>query len=102
MSGDLQVADVGTKPLVTSRALALLGIVNVRVPTESFPGPAAAKFFGHLSKTMSCQDTVALSPAALLALALWTVAPSAQALSVQPGQVVRVSVLSFAATVEAQ
>ena len=39
--GDLQVADVGTKPLKTSRALALLGIVNVRVLNGHFSGPAA-------------------------------------------------------------
>ena len=47
--GSLQVADVGTKPLPSSKMFSLLAIVNVKMPSEgSGPSLAAARFFGRL------------------------------------------------------
>ena len=76
--GDLQVADVGTKPLGTSRALALLSIVNVSMLASAVPGPMAAKFFGNLS-SLQISGAATVSPATLVVLALLMSAPVGQA-----------------------
>ena len=90
--GDLQVADVGTKPLGTSRALALLGIVNVRIPASAVPGPMAAKFFGNLS-ALQTHGPGLVSPATLVVLALLMSAPSVDASKIE-GTMVQLSVQS--------
>ena len=69
--GELQVADIGTKPLGVARLLGLLELVNVRLPEKEEAGPVAAKFFGRLC-TKTAQTAFEMSPATVLALALVT------------------------------
>ena len=76
--GDLQVADVATKPLATARVLSLLGIVNVRLPATEVPGTPSAKLFGRLNAVL-LQGAENLSPATLMVLALLTAAPPVEA-----------------------
>ena len=75
--GNLQVADVGTKPLPASRLLALL-----RMPPGEIRGPTAARFFGKLS-ALSTDGFGSLSPATLVVLALLMPVPTAQAVRLE-------------------
>ena len=67
--GELQVADIGTKPLTSGKMLGLLDLVNVRRAKRDEAGPVAAKFFGRLiSATAEVAERV--SPATIVALAV--------------------------------
>ena len=46
--GGLQVADIGTKALPSSKLLGLLDLVNVRMPSKDDSEVVAAKVFGRL------------------------------------------------------
>ena len=83
--GSLQVAHVATKPLATGRALALLSIVNVRLPSENAPSVSAAKFYGR-PIGLSHQGADNRSPATLAPLALLVSASPAQAVKLRATQ----------------
>ena len=80
VTGTLQVADVGTKPLPVGKLLDLLAIVGVRVPNKE-AGPLAAKFFNQACTTGLGVTSALLeaSPAVALALAVANCLPGAQA-----------------------
>ena len=65
--GELQVADIGTKALSSSKLLGLLELVNVRIPSKETGEVIAAKFFGRLC-TVSVEAAKNLSPAMAFAL----------------------------------
>ena len=77
--GNLQVADVGTKPLASAKLLNLLAIVNVKMPMGgSVTGLMTAKFFGRLCG-LNLEEARNVSPAVLMLLTVLSQLPVAQA-----------------------
>ena len=78
ISGDLQVADAGTKPLCSARLLGLLELVNVRLPVKLEAEALAVKAFGRGWGGGVPQPSPAPSAAAL-ALAVMACLPVSRA-----------------------
>ena len=76
--GSLQVADVGTKPLPSSKMLSLLAIMNVKMPSEGNGNNlAVANIFGRLCGLRT--DAKGISPATALLVVLLSKVPVVKA-----------------------
>ena len=82
--GDLQVADVGTKALGSSKLLGLLEMVNVRIPVDLSADALALKAFGRNYGKVERHSNSTLS-AAELVLAALACLPGAKAQPVDSG-----------------
>ena len=99
--GELQVADVGTKPLPGPKLMGLLGLVNVRLPPSAGVPPAAAKFLCRLGSVSTAQAEK-ISPALVMFLTVLSGASQVEAFKEGPRSWVVLAAVQGFCLVEAQ